>query len=165
MRRADPAQQPVMYKFSKLGWDEIWSQSPATLCADELTYYRERFPFILDELGQLTLDKPIVLEGAAFLPELIHKCPAKPANAIYMVPTFEFQIQHYSQRPFVRSILKDCHDPERAFENWMKRDYLFGLEVIKQANAYGYHVIIVDGSIDIRQQFRAIKNGLQLGEP
>ena len=29
-------------------------------------YYQERFPFILDDLKQLHIEKPIILEGAAF---------------------------------------------------------------------------------------------------
>jgi hypothetical protein len=39
----------------------------------------------------------------------------------------------------------------------MKRDHLFGLEVMRQANRYCYRVIVVDGSVDIQEQFEAVK--------
>jgi adenylate kinase family enzyme len=162
MQRAHSLQQPIMYRYSKLGWDAIWSQSAKKLCADELTYYCERFPFILEDLDQLASEKPLLLEGAAFLPGLLYEYPVKPENVIFMVPAFEFQVKYYSQRPFIHSILKDCHDPKQAFENWMKRDHLFGLEVIRQAKQYGYPVFVVDGSVTIPEQFEKIKAQFKL---
>jgi hypothetical protein len=151
-----------MFKLSKMGWDEIWSQSPKNLLAYEVTYYCERSPFILDDLDQLTTEKPLLLEGAAFLPDLIHQHPVRPENVVFMVPTFEFQIKYYSRRPFLHTILKECRDPEQAFENWMKRDHLFGLEIIRQANQYGYEVMIVDGSADIQEQFESLRKQFRL---
>jgi 2-phosphoglycerate kinase len=162
MQRAHPEQQPVMFKYSKMGWDEIWSQSPEKLLTDELTYYHERFPFILDDLRRLHLEKPVILEGAAFIPELIHPYPVKRENIIFMIPTLEFQIRHYSQRPWIQSILKECHNPTQAFENWMKRDELFGQEIIRQANRVGFQIIIVDGSVDVQTTFEGIKTQFKL---
>ena len=104
----------------------------------------------------------MILEGAAFLPELIHQFPVNCENVIFMVPTMEFQLQHYSKRPWLQSILNECHDPKRAFENWMKRDELFGQEVTRQANAYGFRVIIVDGSVNIQEQFERIRSQFKL---
>lgn len=162
IRRADPDQQPVMFKLSKMDWDELWSRAPEELCTDELTYYCECFPFILEALNRLTDEKLLLLEGAAFLPDLIHQHSVRPENVVYMVPTFEFQIKYYSQRPFLHSILKECRDPEQAFEIWMKRDHLFGLEIIRQANQYGYEVMIVDGSADIQEQFESLRKQFRL---
>lgn len=162
MRRADPKRQPVTCKFSQLTWDEIWSPPAEDQCRNELLSYRERFKFILDDLNQLEIGKPIVLEGAAFLPELIHQYPVKAEHVVFMIPRLQFQVHHYSQRPWIQSILKECHDPKQAFENWMQRDQLFGLEVIHQAKRFGYHVINVDGSIGVHEQFEKIKAQLNL---
>jgi len=47
----------VMFKISKMSWDEIWSRSPSELLTDELTYYHvgKSLPnfevFALDENG------------------------------------------------------------------------------------------------------------------
>lgn len=162
MRRADAERQPVTFQFIQMSWNEIWSPAPEKQCHDELIYYRERFPFILDDLSQLDTEKPVILEGAAFLPELICSFPVRRENVVFMVPTLEFQLQHYSQRPWIQSILKDCHDPKKAFENWMQRDHLFGLEVIRQAEELGYLVIVVDGSVAIQEQFERIKAQFKL---
>jgi 2-phosphoglycerate kinase len=162
-QRAQLEHQPVMFTYSKMGWDEIWSQAPERLLADELAYYHERFEYILDDFDGLNLEKPVILEGAAFLPELINPYPLKCANVVFMVPTIKFQLQHYSQRPWIQSVLHECHDPKQAFENWMKRDELFGQEVTHQANTYGFRVIVVDGSVSIQEQFEIIKTQFKLG--
>jgi hypothetical protein len=81
-----------------------------------------------------------------------------------MVPTTEFQFHHYQQRPWIQGILKECHDPRQAFGNWMKRDELFGQEVIRQANLDGFPVSVVDGSLDVDMQFAVVENQFRLRE-
>ena len=49
-----------------------------------------------------------------------------------------------------------CKDPEKAFENWMERDRLFGQEILRQAKLYGYGTIVVDGKQGIEAQFNAV---------
>jgi len=164
MQRAQPDLQPVMFKYSKTSWDKTWSRSPEELLADEMTYYHERFSFILDDLCQLKSEDPVVLEGAAFLPELIEPYPINHNQVIYMIPSIEFQFQHYQQRPWIQQILNACHDPKQAFDNWMKRDELFGQEVARQARANGFQVIQVDGSVGIQGQFAAIQTQFSLGK-
>jgi hypothetical protein len=95
---------------------------------------------------------------------LIYQYPPAYRNLAYMVPTIEFQLHHYRQRPWIQGILKECRDPQQAFDHWMKRDALFGKEVIRQANAYGFRVILVDGSVDIQAQFQAIQKQFKLAE-
>jgi hypothetical protein len=154
-----------MFKYSKMSWDEIWSQSVPVLLNDEFVYYRERFEFILEDLQQFDLEKPVILEGAAMLPELIQRYPVNRKNVIYMLPKKEFQLCHYSQRPWIGSILKDCRNPEQAFENWMERDIRFALEVKCQAYAFGFSVMIVDGSLSIEKEFEQISAQFGLGCP
>jgi hypothetical protein len=162
LERAQPDQQPVMFKLSKMSWEDIWSRSPSELLDDELTYYRERFPFILDDLCQLGLEKPVILEGAAFLPDLVNQYPVSCNNVVYMVPTLDFQLCHYQQRPWIEAILKDCRNPQQAFDHWMERDALFGQEVMRQASTHGFHVIIVDGIVDINMQFEGVEKQFRL---
>jgi 2-phosphoglycerate kinase len=157
MQRAQPDQQPVMVKISKMSWDQIWSRSPSELLKDELDYYHERFPFILDDLSQLESGKPVILEGAAFLPDLVNQYPVNCRNVAFMVPAMEFQLHHYEQRSWIQGILKECRDPHQAFDNWMKRDTLFGQEVIRQATVHGFQVIVVDGSVNVDAQFERIE--------
>lgn len=162
MQRSHPDQQPVMFKISKMSWEEVWSRSPSELLKDELAYYHERFPFILEDLSELELEKPVILEGAAFLPDLVHRYPVDHRNAVFMVPTVDFQLYHYQQRPWIKEILKECRDPQQAFDNWMQRDALFAREVIRQADEHGFHAIVVDGSMDIQTQFKLIQQQFRL---
>ena len=164
MQRSQPAQQPVMFKVSRMSWDEIWSRPPLELLKDELTFYHENFSFILEDLSQLESNHPWILEGAALLPELVNQHPIKHSNAIYMVPTIEFQLHYYSQRPWIQGILKECRDPQQAFDNWMRRDALFSQEVIRQTEMSGFRTILVDGSVDIQTQFQAIQKQFRLGD-
>jgi len=138
LQRITPYLQPVMFKYSKMSWDEIWSQTAEKLFHDEIEYYHERFPFILNNLNQLNLQMPVFLEGAAFLPELIKHYPVKRENVIFMIPSTEFQFNHYARRPWIQSIQNECHDPKQAFENWMNRDALFGQEVNRTAKECGF---------------------------
>jgi len=66
--------------------------------------------------------------------------------------------------PWIQSILRQYHDPKQAFENWMKRDELFGQEIIRQANTCGFLVMIVDGSVDVERTFDSIQLQFQLGK-
>jgi hypothetical protein len=155
-QRCQPEKQPIMFKYSKMGWDEIWSQTVSVLLDDEFEYYRERFEFILEDLQQFDPDKPVILEGAAMLPELLESYPVNRKNVLYMLPEKEFQLCHYRQRPWIGSILKDCRNPEQAFANWMERDVLFAQEVKRQADAFGFSAMMVDGSISIEEEFEKI---------
>jgi len=162
-RRSQPDHQPTMFRYSKLSWDQIWSQSPEKLFADEMIYYHERFPFVLDDLQKLATEQPVILEGAVFLPEFINRYRVRKENVLFMIPTWEFQIEHYSRRPWIQSILKECRDPQQAFENWMRRDQLFGQELVRQANALNFPVVVVDGAVDIQGQLERIKAQFGLG--
>lgn len=164
LQRSQPDQQPVMFKISRMSWDEIWSRPPSELLNDELAYYHERFPFILDDLCQLELEKPVILEGAAFLPDLVNQYPMDCNHMVFMVPTAEFQLHHYQQRSWIQGILQECREPQQAFDHWMKRDALFGEEVIRQANEYGFPIIAVDGSASLDTQFEKIEKQFRLGD-
>ena len=157
LQRCQSQLQPVMVKYASLSWNEVWSQPVGQLLADELACYRERFQFILDDLRQLDPRVPVLLEGAAFLPELIDQFSPDRQRVLFMVPEVEFQVWHYRQRPWIGQILNECQHPEQAFEHWMKRDELFGQEVIRQAAAYGFSVMRVDGSLDIDATFAALR--------
>lgn len=89
------------------------------------------------------------MEGAAFLPALVHAWGVPPSHALFLVPTKPFQVENYSQREWVKPILESCADPEQAFSNWMERDHRFGQGIIQQAEALGYQAITVDDQLYI----------------
>jgi 2-phosphoglycerate kinase len=155
--RCDPEQQPLMARYAQMSWDEIWMRPPTLQVEEEFHYYRERFALILEDLRAYDLSSPILLEGTAYLPELIHRCGVGPGRALYMVPTKEFQLKHYQKRTWIQRILNQCRDPEQAYANWMERDYLFGREILRQAEKFGYRTIEVDGRLGLEEQLEEVR--------
>jgi 2-phosphoglycerate kinase len=163
LNRCDPHRHPVMHRLATMSWDEIWMRPVAEQVEGELAYYRERFEMILQDLAAYPLTKPLILEGAAYLPELIEQQGVDPQRVIFLVPTREFQLHHYRQRPWIHSILRECKDPDHAFENWMRRDQLFGQTVLRQAKARNYATLLVDGRLSIAEQVERVKEHFGLG--
>ncbi|MGC9397157.1 MAG: hypothetical protein ACP5J4_20120 [Anaerolineae bacterium] len=156
-RRCDPVRHPVMAAYAKMSWNAIWSRPVEFQVREEFDYYRERFEMILQDLEACDAEKPLILEGAAYFPDLIKPYNMNPQRVLYMVPTHAFQIHHYRQRPWIRHILTECEDPEQAFENWMMRDHLFGQEVLRQAKANHYRTLVVDGKQSIDELFEVVR--------
>jgi hypothetical protein len=157
-KRCQPDRHPVMFKYSKMSWNEIWSRPVPLQVQEELEYYGERFEMIVQDLETYDTGSPLILEGAAYLPDLIKSYAANPEKVRYLVPTKEFQVYHYQQRPWIQPILKECNDPVCAFDNWMRRDQFFGQEILRQARANNYQTIVVDGKRSIDGQFEQVKN-------
>ena len=153
LKRANPDQHPIICKVSYMGWNEIWSRPASILMNEEILFYQELFELILQDLQKYDLGIPIIVEGAALMPELVEKLNIDKKKVLYMVSTRDFQIYHYSKREYVQHILKECDSPEQAFENWMSRDHLFGKEVLSQAESIGYGTLLVHGERTIEEQF------------
>lgn len=151
-----------MFYYARMSWDERWSR-PVWLQVEELfAFYRERQEMILQDLEQLDWGRPLLLEGAAFLPEMVEQWRVRPDRALYFVPTLAFQRYHYRQRPWIRDILQACRHPQQAFDRWMMRDHLFGREILRQARARQYGAMVVDGREGIEALVEAARSYLRL---
>ena len=149
--------KPLLSKIAVMSLDEIWLREPEIQNLEEQDIYNEMFEFILEDLNNLNSEVPIITEGAAFLPKLISEIGVGKSNYICMVPTNEFQYEMYSQRPWVMQYLEGCSNKELAFENWMKRDYLFADSVLNDATTLGYSTLIVDGKRTIDENLDTIE--------
>jgi hypothetical protein len=71
--RATPETAPTLHQLGQFSWDEIWLEPVQTLLAREIAAYREEFPMIQADLAELmqTTTAPILVEGAALLPDLV----------------------------------------------------------------------------------------------
>lgn len=156
-RRVDPERHPTMARYGGMGWNEIWSVPTEQAVSDLFAYYRERFEMVLQDLATFDPEQPLLAEGFPFLPELIHPLGVNHKRAIYLVPTYDFQMQYYSQRPWVPGILAQCADPQQAFNNWMQRDYLSGRQILQQAQALGYRCVEVDGSLRLDEMASLVR--------
>ena len=163
-KRTDPQRHPVMTRYKDMGWNEIWSVPTAQAVRDLFAYYRERFALGLQDLAAFDPACPMLAEGFPFLPELIQPLGVDPAHAIFLVPTYDFQLQYYSQRTWVMGILAQCARPQEAFANWMRRDYLSGREILRQAQALGYRCVEVDGSLSLEEMTALVREHFGLGK-
>ena len=126
----------------------------------EVEYYREQFPFLLDELG--AVDVPAIIEGADLLPELMGDHLADGDRAAWVVPTPAFQREHYRRREWAHELVAECSAPERAFENWMQRDILVAEYVAASAGSLRGTVVEVDGSLPVDDVARLVEAALGL---
>lgn len=157
IERCNPEQYPVMHRYTQMSWDEIWMRPVPEQVAEEFAYFRERFGMILHDLESFDTKGPLVMEGAAFLPELLAQSGADPRRVLVLAPTLAFQRRHYAQRPWIHGILHACRDPEQAFANWMERDHQFGQRVLSQARALNYATLLVDGQLSLDEQYEYVK--------
>ena len=153
LNQADPKLQPTMAAYSKMSWDEIWSQPVNKQVKDVFAYYTEQFPMILDDLFEYCDQGPIIMEGIAFLPELVYAWGVPFNRALFLVPSKAFQIGYYAQREWVQPILDSCRDPDQAFASWMERDHQCGLGILQQVKACEYQTVIVDESTNPEKIF------------
>lgn len=141
-------------KYKELSPDEIWMKDPYEHCQDEFRIYEEISPYIFEKIEEIDADL-IVTEGAAYTPEVMKKHGYK--DYVTLIPTPEFQIEHYRKREWVKYVMADCIDKRAAFDNWMKRDILFGKQVKKQCIEKGITCIVNDGSKTIEELYKHLK--------
>jgi len=135
----------ICKKQTEFSSDQIWMRDPKIQCIEEIQWYEEVFEFAQKDLQAITSTKGIITEGAAFMPKLMKKIGVPNNRYLSLTPTKEFQLFHFKQREFVPYILRNCSDPQEAFNNWMGRDILFAKEMQKQCNEEGYKSIINNG--------------------
>lgn len=144
--------------------NEIWLCDPVVANKEELEIYREIFQFVMEEVSNLKGSNPIIAEGVAFMPELMHSIGTPKDSYISIVPTREFQYNYYRQRPWVAKVLEGYKDKEQAFTNWMERDVLFAKYTRNMSETLGYETLIIDGSKDIVDTYERVSKvfGLEI---
>ncbi len=134
-----------------MSWDDIWMRPVAEQVRHVIEIYREAFPMILADLQAMAGERPVLVEGAALLPDLVAPHLTGEQTVVYLIPTPPFQYETYARREWIDAILAQCEDPQQAFANWMARDVQFGQWVAETAAACKFPVIHVDGSQTIAQ--------------
>ena len=152
----------ICKKQERMNAEEIWMREPLLQCTEELAFYEEIFEFVLADLENIEA-KGILTEGAAYLPKLMKKLSISKDKYLAITPTKDFQISHYRQREWVPYVLEGCSDKEKAFSNWMNRDFLFAQEVQRQCSREQYVSIINDGNIEINELVDLVVSHFGLG--
>lgn len=138
---------PVLHSFQHMAPDDTWLIPVRAQVEREITAYCEEFTAIQAEIA--ALPRPLLVEGASLLPDLVAPLLTDPDEAIWLVPTAAFQREHYARRDWAQDVVASTSDPARAFEFWMQRDVIFARWVRARAVALGLQVIVVDGAQSI----------------
>ena len=149
--RGAAAGLPVCRRILRMSADESWLRSPAVQCQEELDYYREIFPFVMEKLAALAAPR-VITEGAAFLPCLM----AEAAHYIAITPSREFQVSRYRERPWVPHVLAGCSDKAAAFANWMERDALFAEDIRRQCAQLHLPHLLTDGTVSPEERLQQV---------
>lgn len=160
--KVTPERQPVFYRVLHLSSEDLWMRPVDQQISEEITIYQEEFLLILEDLMALPRSQPVLAEGAALMPEYVAPLLNDPHRAIWIVPTAEFQLKHYSQREWATGIVKSTSDPQKAFQNWMERDIQFARFVQQEAEQRGMRVMVVDGAASIAENARMAEQHFNL---
>ena len=136
--------------YQGLSPEELWMKDPVLHCQDEFKIYEEIAPYVFEKLNHVEADF-IVTEGAAYTPQVMKQMGFM--HYVTIIPTPEFQIEHYRQREWVPYVLAGCSDPKAAFDNWMQRDILFAQQVKKECAEDGIACFENDGSMTILELY------------
>lgn len=164
MALAAQAGKPASSNYFTLQPDEIWLRTPEVQCEDELRLYGEMFEYVREDMARLGTTRPVIAEGAGFLPALVKALGVDANHYFCMVPTADFQIEHYKERTFVSLVLDGCSDKELAFQNWMDRDILFGDYVWAAARKLDFGALRVDGSLGVEAVMKLLERQFLLGK-
>jgi hypothetical protein len=154
--------QPVFHRLIHLSSEDLWMRLVAQQVEEEIALYREEFPLILEDLLAYPRTQPVLVEGAALLPECVYPFLSHPHRAIWIVPTDEFQMHHYRQRAWAKDVVKACSDPEQAFLNWMQRDIAFAQHVSREATQRALPLLIVDGHHSLAENIARAEQHLEV---
>ncbi|MBE0689229.1 MAG: hypothetical protein IH587_03800 [Anaerolineae bacterium] len=163
MAQATPDRQPTMARLAGMTPDEIWLEPVEAQVRRVQHFYREEFPLIMADIA--SLPRPLIVEGVAAMPELVAALIDDPARAIWLVPSAEFQLEHYSRRPWVQEIVGATSDPAQAWANWMARDAAFADRMAAQAATLNLICLRVDGQHDLDAMAGQVTRHFQLDVP
>jgi 2-phosphoglycerate kinase len=152
----DPSRQPALAEWCASSWDERWMQPPADLVRNVIACYGEHFALILKDVLAAAGRKLLLVEGAALLPGLVAGLLPERSHAIWMIPSADFQREHYSRRQWARGVVGQCKNPEAAFDNWMERDARFAEWVEAEASALNLRTLKVGAGRTIEDNASAV---------
>ena len=141
---------PVCLHQQSFSAEEFWMRDPAEMCAELIGFYREIFPFVMEDIFACAAEGPLIAEGIALMPDLVMRELPRLREAVFqhqaeyicMTAEKSFQIRHFREREWVPLLLEGCRDKEQAFSNWMKREVLFGESVKQMAENLGCRLFV-----------------------
>ena len=113
-------------------------------------FAHDRFPLLLEDLQKLEGPRPILVEGAGLLPELVAPLLTTKRQAIWLVPNDSFILANWG-RSKKRFMARQSADPEQVKGDLITVDQLMAERIAEQARANGLHALGVDGSLSVAE--------------
>lgn len=153
-----PGEAPTFAKVTSLSIEQRLSQAVAVQVDDVFALAREQRPLITADLRRLS--GPVVVEGAALLPEALSRLGVSAQRAVWVVPTEEFQREHYARRAWAQQLVSNTSDPAVVFERWMQRDARFAVDIAEEARRCGYPVEVTGSAASLDTIYERVRRHL-----
>lgn len=162
IKSLDPENHPALTRWCAASWDQRWMQPQDVLLTEVIACYSEHFSMVLKDILSLPKTNPLLVEGSALLPGEVNGVLAEKRQAVWLIPTADFQREQYAKREWVKGILQKCGEPETAFNNWMERDIQFARWVAAETKSSSFRLLTLDGSQPIEETATMIAAGFGL---
>ena len=158
----DPVRHPALTKWFRSSWEERWMQPVDDLVHDAIACYQEHFALIREDLLAMPKQQSLLVEGTVLLPRDIATIFPNRNQAIWLIPTSDFQRDYYSQRAWVRGVVEQCSNADVAFNNWMERDVQFAKWIEAEVAELNLQLLKVDGTDTLETNAEVVASHFQL---
>jgi len=162
MQHIDAGRHPALMKWRQSSWNQRWMQPVDDLVRDVIECYQEHFGLVYEDILKMQRENNLLVEGTALLPRQVASVLTQREQAIWLIPSAEFQREHYSERDWAGDIMAQCDEPEAAFHNWMERDVRFAEWVAAEAAALNLAILRVDGKQTLDENAESVAAHFQL---
>lgn len=89
--------------------DERWTgYTPEDIAEQSLGVARERFQYVVEDLIALSNQAPVIAEGLAFTPEIIHPVMTSEYQGVWLMPAKEIMEKSFRKKAgFLKSVMGD----------------------------------------------------------
>lgn len=141
---------PLLEQFRHMSMDERWvHHGPVMMYSTFPWFHGEGFDLILEDLGRLPRDRPILVEGFRLLPDLVRPHVSNLSHAAWLLPTTDFRQAAFERRQGADAFWLRTADPDRALTNLLERDRIFSDKIADDVARNGLNSLLVDGSRNV----------------
>lgn len=162
IERSNIQEQPNLNKITKASWNDILSMNVEEYLDWTTGSFCEEFGMILEDLDELSNDKPILVEGINLLPGLLKEALIDTNQAVWLVADDEFYKKHQMQRKEFFDRIKQCSNQEQALQNYINDDLAFGRYIINDAKKHDLKVIVTADESDLKKNIELISRYFNL---
>jgi hypothetical protein len=129
---------------------------PSEMAQFSLEMNAERFRQMVEDVLDMPTLPLVVMEGTPLLPWLVEAHLESRQNAVWLIPTPEFQRARLLERP--TTTWAETSDPERAIANRVKRELRVSEAIERAGRERGFTILQVDESRDLTSMQAAVED-------